>query len=266
MKSSGASKTPPAHDPSYVDVAGPRDAPPVVFAHGIGVTRKQWLPQMRDLADAYRVITTDLPGHGALAATRFSLDAATAHLDRVIDEVAGEPALVVGISLGGYVAMELAQSNPGRLAGLVLTGCSANPRGVLAIIPPTVALFNRAVGSRWLSLVNQVNFRARYGEAIAQEQIKAGTFFKATQDALMQLSRKDFRGKLRAYPGPVLFLNGERDTLFRLGELNFLAAARDARLQLVRGAGHVANLEEPEAYNRALRSFARSIEWQPSAG
>jgi pimeloyl-ACP methyl ester carboxylesterase len=159
------------------------------------------------------------------------------------------------------VSIELARRCPERVVGLVLTGCSANPRGVLGIIPPTVALFSRAVGDRWLTFVNEINFRLRYGDELAQEQIQAGFFFDAMQAALWQLRGKDFRRKLKEYAGPVLILNGERDTLFRLGELNFLAAAQDARLQLVRHAGHVANLEEPEAFTRALRRFARSLDW-----
>jgi pimeloyl-ACP methyl ester carboxylesterase len=243
------------------DAAGPKDAHPIVFAHGIRVTRKQWLPQMRDLRRDYRVVALDLPGHGTLAAAPFTLAVAAERLREVVDEQAGGRALVAGLSLGGYVAIEFARRWPERAAGLVLTGCSANPRGVLSVLPPTLALFQRAVGDRWLTFFNEINFRLRYGEELAEQQIEAGFFFKATQEALHQLRGKDFRRALSAYSGPVLLLNGERDTLFRLGELSFLASTPDARLQLVRGAGHVANLEEPAAYSRALRRFARCIDW-----
>jgi pimeloyl-ACP methyl ester carboxylesterase len=234
---------------------------PIVFVHGIGVTRKQWLPQMRDLGDEYRVIATDLPGHGSLAATPFSLEAASQRLCAVVDEAAGGRALIAGLSLGGYVAIEFARRWPEKAAGLVLTGCSGNPHGILAVIPRTVELFTRAVGDRWLTFVNEVHFRVRYGDELAHEQIEAGFFFKAMQDALRQLRGKDFRRKLKEYAGPVLILNGDRDTLYRIGELTFLTAAQDARLQLIGNAGHVANLEEPEAYSRAVRRFARCIDW-----
>jgi pimeloyl-ACP methyl ester carboxylesterase len=132
---------------------------------------------------------------------------------------------------------------------------------VLGVIPASIALFWRAVGGRWLKLVNEVHFRARYGDELAKQQIEAGFFFDAMQDALRQLRGKDFLRELKRYPGPVLLLNGEKDSLYRLSELLFLAAAQDARLQFVRGAGHVANLEKPEAYNKAVRTFARSVEW-----
>lgn len=244
-----------------VDLSGAPAALPIVFAHGIRVTRRQWAPQMRDLADTFRVIAPDLPGHGALADEQFSVDAGVERLRDVVDTHANGRALIVGLSLGGYVAIEFARRWPERAAGLILTGCSANPRGVLAVIPATIALFSRAVGDRWLTVVNEINVRARYDEDVAAEQIEAGFFFKGMEDALWQLRGKDFRRKLGGYPGPILFLNGERDMLFRIGELSFLTAAPDARLQLVRGAGHVANLEEPDTYNRAIRSFARCIDW-----
>lgn len=243
------------------DAAGPAGGRAIVLLHGIGVTRRQWLPQIRDLSDEFRVVAADLPGHGALAGRRFSLDEAAAHVAGVIEEAAGERALVVGLSLGGYVGIELARTRPGLAAGLALTGCSANPRGVLAVIPSTVRLFTRAVGGRWLTMVNEVNFRARYGDELAREQIEAGFFFQAMQDGLRALGGKNFIRKLREYPGPVLILNGERDALYRVEEVLFLAAAREGMLQLVRGAGHVANLEAPDAYTRALRRFARSIDW-----
>ncbi len=249
-----------ARQRSY-DAAGPAGGHPIVFVHGIRVTRKQWLPQMRDLGGEYRVIAADLPGHGALAGVAFSLDAAVQRVREVVDEAADGRALVVGLSLGGYVAIEFARRWPEKAAGLVLTGCSGNPRGVLSLIPATVALFTRAVGDRWLTFINEINFRVRYGDELAREQLDAGFFFTAMQDALKQLRGNDFRRRLKAYPGPVLILNGERDTLFRITELTFLTAAQDARLQLIRDAGHVANLEEPAAYSRALRRFAQCLDW-----
>lgn len=243
------------------DVAGPAGAPPIVFAHGVRVTRKQWLPQMRTLSDTYRVIALDLPGHGALSDVHFSLEAASATLGRVIDAAAGGRALVVGLSLGGYVAIDLAAQRPQAVAGLVLTGCSANPAGLVRAVPATLALFTRLVGDRWLRVVDQVSFRLRYGDELAREQLEAGLFFQGMQQALWDLQGHDFRKQIRQYHGPVLLLNGERDGLYRLGELLFLAAAPDARLQLVRRAGHVANLEQPERYDRAVRSFARCVDW-----
>ena len=84
-----------------VDVAGPPDAPPIVFVHGAAFTGKMWAPQRRVLSDEFRVVAPDLPGHGARADRDFRLGRAVDLLDEVIDEEAGGNAVVVGLSLGG---------------------------------------------------------------------------------------------------------------------------------------------------------------------
>src|SRR5262249_38693632 len=85
------------------DVAGPAGARPILFVHGTRVTRSMWLPQLRGLADEYRVLATDLPGHGALAHQRFEPEAAMQQIGAVLDDEGCERALLVGSSLGGYL-------------------------------------------------------------------------------------------------------------------------------------------------------------------
>ncbi len=79
-----------------------------MFFHCAGANRRIWLPQVHRLADAFQVIALDLPGHGALADMPFSLGAAREHVVGVIEAWAGGRALIVGLSLGGYVGVDLA--------------------------------------------------------------------------------------------------------------------------------------------------------------
>jgi pimeloyl-ACP methyl ester carboxylesterase len=73
------------------------------------------------------------------------------------------------------------------------------------------------------------------------------------------MARTDFCATLAAYEGPVLILNGERDTQARKGEAAFARAARHARVQTVAGAGHACNLDAPEPVSSALRDFVRAL-------
>jgi pimeloyl-ACP methyl ester carboxylesterase len=75
------------------------------------------------------------------------------------------------------------------------------------------------------------------------------------------MAGKDFTVPLGKYPGPGLILNGERDKASRRGEAKFVAAMRQGRAEVVMGAGHACNLDQPEAYNQALRAFGQSIGW-----
>ena len=93
-------------------MAGPADRPAIVLVHGSVVTRKMWLPQLRGLSDAYRTIAPDLPGHGGRANEPFTFAGASQVVADVIDNAAGGRALVVGASLGGYVAIDLAHRSP----------------------------------------------------------------------------------------------------------------------------------------------------------
>jgi len=114
------------------DVDGPPDGSPIVFVHGTRLSRAVWRSQMNDLRDTYRVVAFDLPGHGALAAEPFTIAAAADELAHTIETVGGGHAVVVGLSLGGYVAMDLAARRPDLVRGLVLSGATAEPVGRLA--------------------------------------------------------------------------------------------------------------------------------------
>ncbi|HEX7346598.1 MAG TPA: alpha/beta fold hydrolase, partial [Candidatus Limnocylindrales bacterium] len=105
---------------SYI-AAGPADASAIVFVHGTRLTRTAWTAQLDALGDTYRVIAMDLPGHGSLADRRFTIADAADELARVIENAAGGRAVVVGLSLGGYVAMDLAARRPELIRGLVLS-------------------------------------------------------------------------------------------------------------------------------------------------
>src|SRR5262245_20905030 len=108
-------------DSKTFDNAGSANSPAIVLVHGSVVTRKMWLPQLRGLSDTFHVIAPDLPGHGTLAKTRFSFSSAGQTLSDIILQEAGGCALVAGLSLGGYVAMELAHRSPDLVSGLVLS-------------------------------------------------------------------------------------------------------------------------------------------------
>jgi pimeloyl-ACP methyl ester carboxylesterase len=249
------------------DSAGSTDAPAIVLIHGSVVTRKMWLPQLRGLSDTFHVIAPDLPGHGALAEMPFTFATATETLEDIIWQEANGRALVAGLSLGGYIAMELARRSPELVAGLVLSGCSLNFDGFLG---------SYLQFASWLMSRGWINLRKERSEArvrrmfppaladVAEEQLHAGVYPEALAPSYMELAHRYFSALFAEYPGPSLILNGERDASTRKGEAKFLAAARNGRVQAIAGAGHACNLDQPKAYNQSLGEFAKAIRWTSS--
>lgn len=219
-----------------------------------------WTPQLDALGDEFHVIALDLPGHGERAGQQFSLDQAVELVAGVIrDRAAGGRAVVVGLSLGGYVAMTLAARHPELVRGLVIAGASAEPAGVRVLayraLAGVMARFDRPGRdrlSRWF-------FRTRYPAAIADPIVAGGFWSAGGAIALRTLFGERFVPRLAAYGGPALILNGEYDLLFRFSAPDFALGAKHARRVVLAGAVHLSNLDRPSAFNRAVREFARSL-------
>jgi pimeloyl-ACP methyl ester carboxylesterase len=223
-----------------------------------------WLPQLRGLADGYRVLAPDLPGHGALAHSPFTFASAVRALTEFIGEHAKGRAIVAGMSLGGYVAIDLAAAHPELVAGLVLSGCSVNFKGVLGAYLKVVSALMR---SGWLTQSRakaEQKVRRLFPPSladVAEAQLQAGVYPDALGPSFAEMAGRDFAARLSRYPGPSLILNGERDRTSRKGEKLFIAAQRDGRVRIVPGAGHACSIDQPEIYNQSIREFAMSIGW-----
>ncbi len=242
------------------DVAGPPDAPAIVFVHGTRLSRSMWHGQVRGLQDEFRVLALDLPGHGVLAHEPFTVRGAADRVGRVIEDAAGGHAVVVGLSLGGYVGMDLAARRPELVRGLVLSGATAEPIGLRS--RPYQALawaMERWDGPR-LDAVNRWFFTRRFGPTVGGAISEGGFWSAGGAVALRSLIGERFADRLAAYPGPVLLINGAWDLPFRLFAPAFARRARDVRRVRLGRATHLANLDRPAAFNAAIRRFVRSLE------
>ncbi len=250
-------------DESGVDVAGPSDADSIVFVHGAMFTRKMWLPQTRALAEEYHTVAPDLPGHGTRAGKPFRMEPAIDVLEEVVDRHTDGSATFVGLSLGGYAATEYAHRHPDDVDALVLSGSSVNPvrtmelgtrlTGGIARLLTKPDLGKRAVeklATRWVR-------KRDLPRDIEREIVDAGFYPEQFGDAGPDIAGRDFRAALSTYPGSTLLLNGENDKLMRRGERDHAAAARDGRVEVLAGAGHICNLHRPGTYTERVRRFVR---------
>ena len=242
------------------DIAGPPDGPLIVFIHGTRLTRVSWRAIVSRLDDDHRCVSVDLPGHGDLADHPFSLDAAADAVEAAIDAAGRGPAILVGLSLGGYVAMTVAARSPQRVRGLVLAGSSAEPRGVTGRAFRLFAWGLIAVPERTLDGLNSWLFRRRYPAAIAEPIIDAGYWTRGGAEAVRSLTETTFRDRLAAFGGPILVINGGLDVIFRLGERDFLRGIPNVSRRVLPLAAHLTPLDSPDAFAAAVRSFVDGLE------
>jgi pimeloyl-ACP methyl ester carboxylesterase len=228
----------------------------LLFLHGAGLTSAMWAPQLEALAGDHEVAAIDLPGHGLHADVRFTFDAA---LDAVREALGDRPpALLIGLSLGGYVAQLMAAQDPERTAGLVLTGSSVDYSHFGdRMVAATGEAFQRVWPKRMLREAQRSAFRKRYPDVEALAE--AEHYWRGYADALRQARKIHWHGLLSGYERPVLVLNGENDKPHVRDAPKQLAGAVDGRAIVLDGAGHLANLDAPEAYTAAVREHAARV-------
>ncbi|MGW1378872.1 alpha/beta fold hydrolase [Streptomyces sp. NPDC002446] len=235
------------------------DAPPIVLVHGTRFSAEQWSPQLAALQEEFPVVAVDLPGHGTRSAQPWSLAAATEVIASAVDSLDRGPALVVGHSLGGYASLEFARRCPDRLRGLVLAGASVSTRGPWAIPYRWVAgLVPQIAGDR-LTRWNDRLLRRLYPPEVVEPTIRAGYAFHTLPAAWGEVLGRFDAAAMRHVAAPVLILNGEKDTVFRSGEVDFARAHPQARIELIPRARHLANFDAPDAFTDAIRRFARQL-------
>jgi pimeloyl-ACP methyl ester carboxylesterase len=227
---------------------------PVVLVHGLAGSTRWWQRNVAALAEAHTVYLLNLPGFGAFRLSwpgfgtfggrgqRFSLEAAGDWLAGWIDAVGIAPCHIVAHSMGGHIAIRLAAGQPSLVRRLVLVAPAlvAGRRSLLTY-PPSLIAAGRAASPSFLPI-------------LALDTLRAGPVTMLS--AARGLFRHDVEAELRHVAAPTLLIWGDRDALVPpdWGPI-VQAGLPDARLLLLPGAGHVAQYDRPQAFNRATLAF-----------
>jgi pimeloyl-ACP methyl ester carboxylesterase len=256
---------------------------PLLLIHGITLQAEVWSPQLRLLADRYRMLAMDVRGHGSSRAGSlgFGRQAAARDVVTVLDHFDLHGTVIVGHSMGGMILMEFSGDCPAerdaRVAGLVFMSTAA-----YHILPPPALPVAQAIGRRarrrWANgkRVPQLHFgdddlswlitrllfgRQPSGQAVAQVR----RFFAEVPQATSLLSGIDLldhdaREALAATPTPALVLVGSRDPLTPVYAARRIARLLpDSRFEVLPGAGHQPMQERPYEVAALLDDFAASL-------
>lgn len=253
--------------------------PPVVALHGLGGTKGSFLPTLAALADRFRVIAVDLPGFGdsdkpigAAYDARFFADAGIS----LLDALALDRVNLIGNSLGGRIALEIALRHPGRVGRLALLAPSLAWRRdrpwvpLLRVTRPELGLVQlaprplvEAIVRRVIPGANQGWIAAGVDEFLRAYLTPAGraAFYAAARQIYLEEPHGEdgFWTRLRALQPDALFVWGRRDKLVPIAFARHVADALPRARHLALDCGHVPQVERPKHTHAALAAFLTGV-------
>jgi 3-oxoadipate enol-lactonase len=237
--------------------------PPLLLVHSLGTGSWLWREQVRHWKDRYTVIAADCRGHGRSSGNGgCTMEGCARDLGALMEALDLPPALVVGLSMGGIIAAHLYSLTARRLRGLVLADTFCHmPGGEQRIadigqrlVATTMEAFGQGYAAETLLPRSQPTWGATLAAGIA------ATRKDAYLDTVKSLFVQDTRPLLARVEVPVLVLVGEHDrrTPRALAD-EIVQAAPGAILQVIPGAAHLANLDNPQAFHAAVDGFLATL-------
>jgi 3-oxoadipate enol-lactonase len=248
---------------------GRRRETALLLVHGFPLDRRLWAAQVGALANMTRVITPDLRGHGRsrVPPGSFTMEQHADDLAALLDHLRVRRAVVAGLSMGGYVAFAFWRRYPARVQALILADTRAEPDSEAA----------RAGRDAAIVKVQQMG-AAAYADEMLPRLLAPGSLAdaKITGAARKMMAeqpvagmvgalgglrnRADSRATLSTITVPTLVIAGNEDVITPPADAQAMAAAiPDARLAVIPGAGHLTPLENPRAFNAAVRKFLHNL-------
>jgi pimeloyl-ACP methyl ester carboxylesterase len=240
------------------------DGPPLMLVHGATVDSRMWQPQLADLADEFTVVAWDEPGAGRSSGVPagFGLPDYARCLAALIAALELGPAHVAGLSWGGTVALELYRHHADLVATMILVDTYAGWKGSLPEeeVRARVELYRRAVAGPADEFDPTLPGLFADGPPAeflpVLEAMAADVRRESMSTALSVMAEADQRDLLPRIAVPTLLIWGERDARSPLRVAHqFEQAIPDTKLVVIRGAGHMSNLEQPETFNDTVREF-----------
>jgi 3-oxoadipate enol-lactonase len=240
---------------------GSGERTPLIFLHGVGSDKSVWQPQLDHFGRTRRTVAFDYPGYGE---SQFRDDATrddyAAAILAAMTSLGVEKAHICGLSLGGVVAIAMHSAAPERCASLILAD-------TFAVHPQGQAIYDRPIAAshdmRGLAEARVGALMMSQDAALREDVIET---MSAIDPEAYRLGARavwlaDQTERAAAIRTPTLILVGDQDAITPpalSGELTALVP--HARLDVIHGASHLANLDKPDEFNRAIDDFLSGVE------
>ncbi|HEX2116467.1 MAG TPA: alpha/beta fold hydrolase [Alphaproteobacteria bacterium] len=240
------------------------EGPPIAFLHGVGGDHSAWRPQLLHFAPRYRCFAWDMPGYGASPARDLAFPSLASALAELLDALELPKVHLVGQSLGGMIAQEFAAMHPDRLHTLTLVATSpafgrADKDWQQKFINDRIGALERGATMPQLARDNVRRIVGPGADPAGVEiaiSCTANVPVEAYKQAIRMIVGFDRREALANIAVPTLALAGAVDTVAPAAMMEKMASRiPGAHFVTVPGAGHLINLEQPDAFNAALGGF-----------
>jgi len=252
---------------------GPKDAQTLIMVHGFTSSLESWDAVAKNLANDYRVIRPDLPGHGLTgpdSQKRYSNEETVAFLSNFIDALDIEAPVLIGNSLGGLVSWRVAAQSPEKVSQLVLIspgGFSINGVTDEPVAVPTMLKFyltkapeagvKQATSNLYANPENLPEKRISTIRDMMQHPGNGDAFV----ERLSVFTLPDPTMDLEKVKSPTLVVWGQQDKMIPVSQATwFSGALPNSTLKIYENAGHVPQEETPEQLAQDVRLFLESAE------
>lgn len=242
---------------AYVDEG---DGPALLFIHSLGANTYMWREQIAALKQRFRCIAFDCRGHGGSSYNGvFTVPDVAADHKAGLDALGVESCHMLGLSMGGMIALDMNARWPDLARSLIIADSFARPRDgaedrIYATQEAVAYLSMKEFGNQYagdrLMPTTAFDKLDELADAVAKVPPKA---YVDTVRAIFTADYTDALGKVRV---PTLVLIGADDDATPLAESEFMVERIEgAALQTIPGAGHLSNIDQPEAFNAAIAEF-----------
>ena len=264
----------------YWELFGNGDREVVCLLNGLAMHTGAWYGFLPRFRPDYDVLLWDYPGQGRSSTedVPYHLDRIASYLERIIEELRVERIHLVGISYGGFVALEFARQFQSRLHTLVLSGIILNPETLFEMYEDLSLRFYRG-GPEAFDLYTRYMYEKIFGEAFVTTvgatrlETMRQNFFERYRDrttALIRLTEAQdphfaaLESRLpeyRAISTPTLVIAGDEDRVMApKAQKKITAILPNSRFELIEDSGHVVYLEQPDRFFGLVRGLMGEVE------
>jgi pimeloyl-ACP methyl ester carboxylesterase len=243
---------------------------PIVLLHAFPLTRTMWAAQENALSSQFRIITIDLRGHGESDAPlwRYTLDQSADDVSVLLDHLGIQQAVFVGLSMGGYILFAFYRKYPNRVKGLILADTRAQADtaegkdGRFQMAQTAYKKGPSAIADLMIpKLLSSMTIQTKPDLVQhVRAMIEGNQISGIAGDLMAMAERSDSVPLLSQIICPTQIIVGELDQATPLSDAKLMADhIPNARLAVIPQAAHLANLEQPEAFNQIVSAFASEL-------